>query len=215
MIYNGTNEKMSKRRLNYCCCLHQTLQAQTAWIALSLPLFKSELPTGTFAWNADCLEGSPNNFMERGEGSLSRTCASPMLRWDIPTSSSTLTGSFGMTGIGLWIWWWHVSPPLTSSKGWTQVDGHMGKGTGKYAGKHPWGAIGVNLFDPIIGSLVCCTFSWEVVSIGSNSDLRERFNEGCDFSLQGCEFSGGGSSTCSSGTEGWSEDWHMIEKTVS
>jgi len=41
--------------------------------------------------------------------------------------------------------------------------------------------------------------------MGSNSDLRERFSEGCDFPLQGCEFSEGGSSSCSSGTEGGSE----------
>lgn len=75
-------------------------------------------------------------------------------------------------------------------------------------GKNPWGAIDVSPFDPIIVSLVCSTFSWEVVSMGSNSDLRERFSEGCDFPLQGCEFSEGGSRTCSSGTEGGSEVWH-------
>lgn len=50
--------------------------------------------------------------------------------------------------------------------------------------------------------------------MGSNSDLRERFNEGCDFPLQGCEFSEGGSSTCSSGTEGGSEDWHILNKQL-
>lgn len=87
----------------------------------------------------------------------------------------------------------------------------MENGTGTYAGMNPVGT-GVIPLDLIIVSLGSSTFSCKLVSMGSNSDLRERSNDGCELALPGCEFSEGGSNTCSSGTEGGSEAWYIIRK---
>ena len=170
-------------------------------------MFKSDPLTGAFAWNADCLEGVPINFKESGEGSLWSLSASLRLSWDRPTSSSTLTGSLGRIGIGFKTWWCDVSAPFSSSTG--AVFGcHIGKGRVKKAGKNS-GIIGAIPPDPVTLSSDSLASSWGMASIGSNSELRERFNEGNGFAVSVSLAWAEGSNTCSSGTDGVSVDWQQ------